>query len=266
VIQPSDGDRADGTTATSSRREVPDVAREALELQRLADEQGIAIRLIGSLAIAARSPRSRHLLSDLGRRPPRDIDLVAYSREERRVSALLTGRGYVLHPVVSHSREWGVKRLIYTHPQHAYKVDVFLDQLMMAHTVDFAGRLEHEAQTVPLADLLLSKLQIQRITDNDLIDLIVLLAEVDVGDAPDAIDRRRLEAVLGGDWGFWYGALESAFAEQPALPDEVRSVVADRLARLRSVIRDAPKTTRWRLRARVGTRAPWFEVVADIDI
>lgn len=251
---------------------VPPVGIEALELQRLADERGLPLRLIGSLAIAARCPGSRHLLSDLGRRPPQDIDFVAYAKDEKRISPLFVGRGYELHPTVAHSREWGVKRLIYTHPEHKFKVDVFLDQLVMAHTVDFGGLLEREPSTVSLADLLLSKIQIFRITRNDLIDLVVLLAEYELGSAPAAIDRRRLETVLGADWGFWYGALENLKALEQAidgfdaLPPDVRDHVLARNAALREAIEQGPKSTRWKLRARVGTRAPWYEDVEDIEV
>ncbi|MEW5990836.1 MAG: hypothetical protein AB1736_05750 [Chloroflexota bacterium] len=197
---------------------------------------------------------------------------MAYDRDGPRLAPLFASRGYVLHPTVSHSREWGVKRLIYTHARHAFKVDVFLDQLVMAHTIDLVGRLELDSQTVPLADLLLSKLQIHRITENDLIDLIVLLAEQEIADGHQAIEGRRLQEVLGSDWGFWYGALQnlealaSAIDRLPAVPDEVRSTVSGRIVQLRTVIQAAPKTTRWRLRARLGTRVSWYEDVEDIDV
>jgi len=257
---------------SAEHAQVPAVGIEALELQRIASERGLPLRLIGSLAIATRCPQSKHLLSDLGRRPPRDIDFVAYARDERRLAPLFVERGYVLHPTVSHAREWGVKRLIYTHSEHAFKVDVFLDQLVMAHTVDFAGLLEAEPDTVSLADLLLSKVQIYRITENDLIDLVVLLAEHKVGSAPDAIDARRLQFVLGADWGFWHGALQNlealdeALARFDALPADVCDRVRGRATALREVIERGPTTTRWKLRARVGTRAPWYEDVEDIDV
>jgi hypothetical protein len=248
------------------------VALEATDLQRRADGAGIAVRLIGSLAVALRCPGHRYLLAQLGRRPPRDIDFVGYARDERALDRLLAERGYVLHPSVSHSREWGVKRLIYTHPEHAGKVDVFLDQLVMAHTIDFSGLLEREPVTVSLADLLLSKVQIYRITDNDLIDLAVLLAEHDLGRAPEEIGLDRVTKVLGSDWGFTYGArlnlakladaLETMIALEPRVADRVRA----RVRGLEAAIEAAPKTTMWRLRARVGTRTSWYEHVDDVEI
>ena len=270
----------DERTATDSsgwelpepRASTPPVGIEATELQQIAEGRGITMRLVGSLAIALRCPHERGLLTLLGRRPPRDIDLIAYSTEEKKIAGLLAERGYESHPSVSHSREWGVKRLIYTHPAQGFKVDVFLDELVMAHTIGFAGRLELEPYTVPLADLLLSKLQIYRITENDLIDLVVLFAEHDLGPAPAGIDAARVASVLGADWGFFHGAsqnldgLDDAIARFDVLPTATSERVRDRVARLRVALKEAPKTSRWRLRARIGTRAPWYEHVDDVEV
>ncbi len=73
-----------------------------------------------------------------------------------------------------------MKRLIYEHPETHIKIDVFMDELVMAHTMHFKGRLDLDFPTIGLADLLLSKLQIHQITENDSIDTIVLLAEHEV--------------------------------------------------------------------------------------
>lgn len=248
------------------------VAAEAVEIQRLCREQEITVRLIGSLAIAARCPLHRWLMPALGRREPRDIDLVTYASHERSLHELLSRRGYLLHPSVSHSREWGVNRLIYTHQSHDGKVDVFLDQLVMAHKIDFTGRLDGESVTVSLADLLLSKLQIYRITSNDLIDLTVLLAEVDVGSGPGDIDLGRVREVLGADWGFAHGAelnlarLIEVAESTPALDSTIAARVQARANRLLGEIESAPKSLRWRLRSRIGERAPWYEHVDDVDV
>jgi hypothetical protein len=247
-----------------------EVQAEADEILRLTAAALLPVRLIGSLAIARRCPEFEHLMAELGRRPPQDIDLVAYSRDEPALDRLLRHRGYGLHPSVRHTREWGVKRLIYVHPDHDGKVDVFLDQLVMAHTVDFRGRLETETETVAPADLLLSKLQIYRITRNDLIDLVVLLAEHEPGADPSGIVLDRVTQVLGNDWGFSYGVqrnlrtLEEQMAELPMLAPTVRERVTARVRQLETAIDAAPKGARWRLRARVGTRAPWYEHVDDV--
>ena len=247
------------------------VVAEAAEIQRLATASGIHLRLIGSLGIFWRCPERRGLFDPLGRRPPQDIDLIGYAKQERVAASLFLDRGYVQHPSVRHSREWGVNRLIYTHPEHGGKVDMFLDRLVMAHTIDFTGRLENEAVTVSVGDLLLSKLQIHRITLNDFIDLTVLLAEYDIAGGSDRSTLDRVRSVLSDDWGFAHGAklnlglLATEVRGFQRLDTKVRDLVLTRIARLGEAIERAPKSARWRLRARLGTRASWYEHVDDVD-
>jgi hypothetical protein len=240
---------------------------------RLYDAAGAAaipLRLIGSLAISASCPRHRHLLTALGRRPVHDIDFAAYRRDEKVVTRLFEDRGYILDPVIRYSREFGINRLIYHDPTGRYTADVFLDELVMAHTVDMRGRLELAAPAVTPVDLLLSKLQIHTITDNDLIDLAVLLAEHETG--PDeAIDLEHLTAIMARDWGFHHTTvtnlqtLHTALERFPALPPATAAAVSDRIATIQRAIEQVRKTLRWRLRARIGTRMRWYEHVDDID-
>ncbi len=54
----------------------------------------------------------------------------------------------------------GIKRQIFAHPDTGIKIDIFMDALVMAHSIGFLDRLELAVPCVTLADLLLSKLQI----------------------------------------------------------------------------------------------------------
>ncbi|MEX2135611.1 MAG: hypothetical protein WEB29_01445 [Chloroflexota bacterium] len=230
----------------------------------------MTLRLIGSLAVSLRCETTRHLTELLGRRVPRDIDFVGYSTQAEPIEKLFASRGYLLHPAVRNSREWGVKRLIYT-DAIGHKVDVFLDELVMAHTITFAGRLERDERTVSLADLLLSKLQIHRITENDLIDMVVLLGAAGFGPGEDQIDLAYIAGIMAADWGFFHTTLANlaklgeAVERYSALSGEVAATVRARARELAEAIEAAPKTTRWRLRARIGTRVPWYEDVEEVD-
>lgn len=246
------------------------VSVEADILQGEAERMGVTLRLIGSLAVSIRCETTRHLAEILGRRVPRDIDFVGYSAQSEPIERLFESRGYVLHPAVRHSREWGVKRLIYT-DSAGHKVDVFLDDLVMAHTITFAGRLEGDQRTVCLADLLLSKLQIHRITENDLIDLVVLLGAAGFGPGEDQIDLAYIVGIMAADWGFHrttlanLAKLDEALERYTALSPDVAASVRARARQLAEAIEAVPKTTRWRLRARIGTRVPWYEDVEEVD-
>jgi hypothetical protein len=245
---------------------------EAHRLQTAADARSLTLRLTGSLAVRMHSEQHAHLLAQLGRRPYRDIDFFGLSKEQRELEYLFESLGYVGDMQMKHAREWGVKRLIYSHPETRVKVDVFMDELVMAHTIDFKHRLGLDEPTACLSDLLLSKLQIHEITENDLIDLTVLIAEHDLGQGDqERIDVERITDVLRNDWGFYYTAsdnlrkLENSLGRYAALPGDVRDVIRSRLHALTVQIESAPKTMKWKLRARVGTRAQWYEDVEQVD-
>jgi hypothetical protein len=247
------------------------VSDEAEQLLRQAVERRLLLRLTGSLAIRAHSAGSNHLLDTLGRRPYRDVDLMGVWKQNRDVSRMLEERGYVADPDIKQAQEFGVKRLIYEHPGTAIKIDVFMDDLVMAHTVPFGGRLELDDPTICVTDLLLSKLQIHEITENDLIDMTVLIADHDLGPGDrERIDHAYVGGVLSKDWGFWYTTLanleklDEATGRWDALPPETRAVVADRVAGLRTRIDESPKSGKWKIRARVGTRARWYEEVQEV--
>jgi hypothetical protein len=247
------------------------IAEEANRLLRLAGERRLLLRLTGSLAIRAHSAGSSHLLETLGRRPYRDIDLMGVWKQNRDVGHLFEEHGYVADPEIKQAQEFGVKRLIYEHPATAIKIDVFMDDLVMAHTVPFGGRLELDGPTICVTDLLLSKLQIHEITENDLIDLVVLLADHDLGRADrEQVDDGYIADLMAKDWGFWYTTvanlekLEAAVTRYDSLSPETRGAVAGRIARLRTRIDDKPKSGRWKLRSRVGTRARWYEEVQEV--
>jgi hypothetical protein len=258
--------------ATKSWGDVPALRAEALRLCRRAADQRLTLRVTGSLAILLHCPDHAELLETLGRRPLRDIDLMAYSKEQSAIEGMFTEEGWVLDPIIRWSREWGIKRLIYTRPDGPFKVDVFLDQLVMSHTVDLRRRLALDEPTIPVVDLLLSKLQIHEITQNDLLDMIVLLAQHELGGSrADTVDDAHLLRVLCDDWGFWYTARanldrgEAALDACGGLPPDLAAVVRARIGKIREAVDAAPKSRRWRLRSTVGTRLAWYQDVDEVE-
>jgi hypothetical protein len=259
----------DPSTAALVHERIPAEARRLVDA---AAKRSVPLRISGSVAVRLHADGRAALIDALGRRPFRDIDFWAYSRDQAELKRLLEADGYVADPQMKHAQEWGVKRLIYEHPTTRIHIDVFLDELVMAHTVDFKGRLELDAPTVPLADLLLSKLQIHEITENDLIDTAVLLADHDLGPGErESIDLERLVAPLKASWGFWYTATQNvdrcrdAVARFDALPTELAATVCERLDAMRARFETEPKSTRWKIRSRVGTRSQWYETVEEVD-
>ena len=248
------------------------IPKEALRLVEAASARSLSLRIAGSVAVRIHCAAHGSVLDALGRRRFRDIDFWSYSTQQAELKRLLEAEGYVGDPEMKYAQEWGVKRLIYDHPDSRIHLDVFMDELVMAHTIAFDGRLALDSPTVPLADLLLSKFQIHEITENDLIDMTVLLAEHDFGPGdPELIDLDRIVEPLSASWGFYHttaGNIEKsleALERYGALPGELAETVRTRLGLLRDRIEAEPKSRRWKLRARVGTRSQWYDTVEDVD-
>jgi len=56
-------------------------------------------------------------------------------------------------------------------------VDVFLDKFRMEQSLDFRQRLRLDDVTIPITDLLLTKLQIVELNEKDLKDIVAILED-----------------------------------------------------------------------------------------
>jgi len=249
-----------------------ELTAEASSLAEAAESRGVILRLTGSAAIRVRFPDQLVLLDRLGRSPLRDLDFFAREKQSKRLIALFEDRGYRMDPEIRQSQEFGIKRHIYLAPHNRYKIDVFLDDLIMSHTLQLRDRLELPGPTVQVSDLLLSKLQIHQITRNDLVDLMVLFsASESLGQDARDPDTSRVVAVLRDDWGFWYTStgnlrrlIDELGPEGPVL-GSLAPEIQRRSGRLLQLLDEAPKSVRWKLRARVGTKTRWYEEVGEVD-
>jgi len=244
---------------------LPEIRTEAERLSRLAVAEGIPMRLMGGLAIWLRSQSVR--------RPPfvreyADIDFAASSKARGPLKAFLEREGYV--PEKLFNAIHGAQRLNYAEPEGRWTMDVLIDELAMSHRLDLRGRLEGSEPTIPLADLLLTKLQIWQINRKDLGDALCLLADNPLGADDDGeIGLRRIGAVLGSDWGFCHtaernlGRIAELWESEP-VPD-ARFDVARQVQSLLTAIEAAPKTLGWKTRARVGERVRWYETPEEIQ-
>jgi hypothetical protein len=234
----------------------------------LARESGLTLRLLGAVAFARRCPNHAYLRERLGRHFT-DIDFAAYGRDAEGIRAMLKDAGYVDDPHVYVGSEGS--RLVAEHPGIGMHIDVFLDKLEFCHTVRWKDRLEIDRETIPLAELLLQKMQIVEINEKDLIDTITLLLEFPLGDSDvDTINIERVAQVCGKDWGWWrtltmnldkVRQMADHYAE---LTDEEKRRVADQVAAALDRIEAEPKSIPWKLRAKVGDRKKWYRDVDEL--
>jgi hypothetical protein len=242
---------------------------EGLRLVELARAEGLTLRLLGALAFARRCPRHRHLQDSLGRLYT-DIDFAAYGRQVDPIRKLLAREGYVEDPGVYVESEGS--RLVLNHAQTGLHLDAFLDKLEFCHTVLWKGRLELDEVTIPLAEMLMQKMQIVEINEKDIIDTIMLLLEHALGDSDgDTVNIGLVAGVCARDWGWWrtltmnLDKVRQMGATYEQLTEEEKQTVADQVELALLEIEREPKSLGWKLRAKVGDRKKWYREVGELS-
>jgi hypothetical protein len=236
------------------------------------EERGVTLRILGHLAIRDHVQEHQKLLDQLERVPTHDIDFMGYSKEMTEVDKMFLELGYKPDPSVAFSAEYGVQRLIYHHREQEIMAEIFLDELNMAHSLDFRRRLELDSPTISLVDLLLSKLQIQDISEKDIKDLIVLLAEHELGSGGrEQVDVDYLLKLTSDRWGLYYTAkknlsmIKEFVATYNVVDDATRADVIAKVEEISKRAEEEPKTMKWKLRAKVGTRVKWYQDVGNVE-
>jgi hypothetical protein len=239
-----------------------DLHTEVLRVLDAAAGAQVVLRAVGGLAVYHRCPSAR--MPPLAR-DYKDIDLVGRSGDSARVSELMTELGYTADSEFNTLH--GRRRLYFWDAAHERQLDVFVEAIVMSHELHVGDRLELDTVTLPLADLLLSKLQVFEINEKDLKDSAALLSDHDI--SADGIDPERVAGLLSADWGWW----RTATSNLEKVADYVASLssfegaarVRTRAEELRGRVDEAPKTRRWRLRARLGERVRWYELPEEPD-
>jgi len=230
-----------------------------------AQNRGIVIRSIGATAFRIHCPKFKDLHTKLGRELT-DLDFMARGKQINEIAQLFQDLGYQKDPRMHSFMVY--QRGIFQHPETKLVADVFFDKLSMCHTIDFRERLELDSPTITLADLVLEKTQIVKINEKDLKDLAILLLEHDVGDSEhEHVDGKYIRQLLSKDWGFYYTVttnLKKAkdhLAMYEAFDNSQREQIAATIDRLLASIENEPKSTGWKMRARVGPRKIWYNEV-----
>lgn len=238
-----------------------------LEALAQPENRALPLRLMGALAFRQHCPQFGHWQDQLGRTFT-DFDFAAYGRAKIAVMRFLSDLGYEEDRWVS--RLFGDQRLVYHDPMHNRHVDVFFDCLRFSHRIPLRGRLEVDWPTLPLAELFLEKMQIVRINEKDIIDVLMLLREhpVDMGDV-EVINLKVITDHCSRDWGLWYTvnlniAQIRRYLRSRPLPEENQAIIEERLNRIQTALLQGVKTLRWRIRNLIGPRLRWYEEVEEL--
>ena len=283
--QPSRGPVDDKAGAGRTEQRDPARALEAgaLAIAGAGREMGVALRLIGSLAVRYHCPQ---LTQEI--KPSRicaDIDFAGYGEQSEQIRRVFASLGYGEDIEINVLRP-GAGRLIFSHPETQIHADVFLDELnfchpfrrehcrrgrvpqadvaleraTFCHPIPWTGRLEVDDPTIPLAELLLETLTAPDIDESDLVEAVTLLGGHEVAqDDADHVNGAQIAELCAQQWGLWHAcstnlAKVGALLPGTDLSDDERIVVSARIATLLRLIDECPKSPEWHEQAKVTGR------------
>lgn len=241
-----------------------DFLSEATKIVDAAKEKNVDMRIMGAVAFMIHCPNYLHIHRKL-QRELTDVDFMSNFKKVSALIDLLKSLGYTL--------KWGslTDRKIFSHPNHKLTIDVFFDELRMCHVINFRKRLTIDYPTISLADLLLEKLQIVKINEKDIKDVIVLLREHQIGASDkETINAQYIAKLFSNDWCFYYTAttnlqmIRDRLATYDALEHKDIENVSEKIGALLAKIENEPKNFGWKMRAKVGTRRKWYTEVEDV--
>jgi hypothetical protein len=240
-----------------------DVVAEGKRLLARASEAGVPLRLLGGVAIKLRAPAD---LPPAFAREYADLDFATAKKAAGRVTDLLRSAGY--SPQTAFNALHGGERLLFFDDEHDRQVDVFVGAFVMCHKIPLDDRIAVDHTSIPLAELLLTKLQVIELNEKDVRDTLALVHDHPVGDRDgDELNGTRVAELCAADWGLWRTITQNlgvcrAFADSYDVPD--RALLDERLDDLLERIDRAPKGRGWKLRAKVGDRKRWYELPEEV--
>lgn len=252
------------------RETEPDLVAEAERLLGAIAAAEVPARLLGGMAIRLLLG-SR--LDPAFEREIADLDFVCASGAGKHLGAVLVESGYLADEQFNALN--GARRLLFMDPSHGRQIDVFVGSFEMCHELPLAERIGVRPETLPAAELLMTKLQIVELNRKDQRDAFALLDVLEIADADltggsDAINAAWIASLTSQDWGLQRtfelnlerlrGAVGELELEEPR-----QTTISDRIERLQTAIDDAPKSRRWKMRARIGERKQWYEEPEEVQ-
>jgi len=241
-----------------------DPVEEAKRIIDEAEKMNVTLRLLGGLAIRlhCHGQHSSHI------RAYHDTDFFGLRGQSAQIEVLFKKLGYIPNP--RYNSLYGYRRLKFYDKSNDRNVDVFLDRFEMDHELNFKQRVGLDRYTIPLTDLLLTKIQVVKVNEKDLKDIVAILEDHEVASQPDkeTIDLEYIAELCSRDWGLHKSVVANLDILEPFITEH-RLVVRDETAIMKKVkairesIERTPKSLRWKIRAKIGERMSWYEKVEE---
>ena len=243
-----------------------DMVDEAVRVAEEAEREGVDLRLLGGVAIKVRAQDG---LQPAFEREYADLDWIIPKGKSSQAQKFFESLGYV--PQTRFNTMYGRERLLYFDEEHDRQVDVLVGTFRMSHEIPFGKRMTLEPVTVPLAELLLTKLQIIELNEKDVRDTFALLHDHPVGEEDgESVNAAHIAKLCSSDWGLWRTFTANLEAldghlKRYELPDEGKERISERVKALLQRIEGEPKTFGWKMRAKIGDRKRWYELPEEVD-
>jgi hypothetical protein len=242
-----------------------DIVSEGQRLLGMASAQGVPLRLLGGIAVRMKAPSVPPALA----RAYKDIDFAVTKKGGGAADKLLKEAGYEPHVAFNamHAKERG----LYYDEANGRQVDLFINEFRMCHEIPLGDRLAIETDTVPLAELMLTKLQIIEVNEKDIRDTVLLFHGHPIADHDDAaVNGAHIAKLCADDWGLWRTITANlercrGHVGDYELPAGDRERIEGRFDELLQRIEDEPKSRGWRRRAKVGERKRWYELPEEVE-
>jgi cell filamentation protein, protein adenylyltransferase len=280
--------KSEAAQAQKPPRRADRLMAEAMDTIDAARAQGVQLRLTGGLAV-------RRYCSDLDfmDREYSDIDFIGLGDQKKEIHDVFESLDYTENRYVTQSTDAGQLQYIKNEAlegmkakaeaaavglAHAYEpplvdhIDIFLDIMRMDHDLDVRDRLEIDDYAISPADAFIAKMQIGKINQKDVHDVIALVKDVPLRDVDDdaSLDLLYIAQVCSKDWGLYRDIttnLDAALAmvDDYGLTEAQQGRVYARLAAIKESVENAGKSLRWRLRATVGERVAWRREIEETE-
>jgi hypothetical protein len=227
------------------------------------DQTRVPLRLLGGAAIWLRCPSANH---ELLCRDYADLDFISLHSQAAEVKKFLVALGYEADKFFNSLH--GRSRMLFHDPENERQVDVLFDEMLMCHKLDFRSRITIDPRTLPLADLLLTKLQIVQTNPKDMTDLVTLLFDHPISDQDgEDINGRYISRLTANDWGLYRTIqinLDDVREHARSLPQVGPYAIDQQVQALWAMIDGEPKSIKWKMRAQVGDRIQWYELPEEV--
>lgn len=240
------------------------------EILAEAKSRNIILRLTGGIAFLVHCPEEfRYLYNHYSRSFP-DIDFAARLKQVVEIQKLFLDLGFEENRSVM--RLFGTQRRIFEFPGNHFHIDIFLDRLFFCHNIDIRDRLSIDYPTLPLADLLLSKLQIVQMNSKDLLDCLVILEAHDVGDSDkETVNTPYISRLCSRNWGLWRTVTKNLEKVRDVAEDYIKSIPTNMeavICKIDTILREIDnqkKFLAWELRNVVGEKIKWYNDVEELN-